>query len=161
MIIGFLMLQRAYLSSRQLSIWSFRRDGLPQFKIAEKLGVTRQAVHNVIGLIDRKVSRALKDAANLNRIQIQHLDSVKGVLLGYHPEFKEQVIVSFSTRNGIQMWHKHTGRCGDCKLEKECRRILLAEAEERSVKLTEEDKRQPPAKLAHTVFSQVISELKS
>ena len=155
------MFQRAYLSSRQLSIWTFRRDGLPQFKIAKKLGVTRQAVHNVIGLIDRKVSRALKDASSLNRIQIQYLDPVKGVLLGYSPEIKDQVIISFSVKHGIQMWHKHSGQCGTCELKNDCRRMLLDEAEERGVELTEEEKSQPPAKLAHTIFSSIIEELES
>jgi hypothetical protein len=146
----------AYLTSRQLSIWRLRRDGLRQFIIAKRLRVTRQAIHNAIGVIDSKVSKALTDAARANKAKVQHVDPVKGILLGYSPEVKDQIIITFSVKNGIQTWYRHTGQCADCDLEEECRKMLLEEAEERSVTLSEEDKGEPPAKLAHKVFSKVI-----
>ncbi len=154
------MIQRAYLTARQLDIWRLRRDGLPQFKIAERLGVTRQAIHNVIGVIDKKVSGVLQDAARMNKVEVQHIDPVKGILLGYSPEVRDRVIITFSVRHGIQTWYRHTGQCADCDLENECRKMLLEEAEERGINLTEEDKREPPAKLAHKVFSKLVPGLK-
>ena len=150
------MIQRAYLTSRQLDIWRLRRDGLPQFRIAERLGVTRQAVHNVIGVIDEKVSGALQNAARINKVEVQYMDPVKGIPLGYSPEVRDRLIITFSARHGIQTWYRHTGQCAGCSLEEKCRRMLLEEAEERSITLTEDEKGQPPAKLAHKVFSRVI-----
>jgi DNA-binding XRE family transcriptional regulator len=148
------------LTSRQLTIWSLRRDGLPQFKIAQKLGVTRQAIHNVIGLINSKVSNALTDAAKANKIRIRHMDPIKGILVGYSPEVKDHVIITFSVRNGIQVWYHHTGQCADCEVVDGCRKMLLEEADERSINLSEEDQYEPPAKLADKIFSKVITELK-
>ena len=155
------MLPMAYLTARQLDIWKLRRDGLPQFRIAERLGVTRQAVHNVLGLIDRKVSQALQDAARTNKVEVQYVDSVKGALLGYSPEVKDQVIITFSVKHGVQTWYRHTGQCAGCDLEDKCREMLLEEAEERSISLTEEEKREPPAELAQKVFSKIVPGLKS
>jgi len=150
------MVQRAYLTLKQLNIWRLRRDGSPQFRIAERIGVTRQAVHNVVGVIDKKVSRALNDAAQVNKIEVRYLDPVNGILLGYSPEMKDQVIVSFSAKHGIQTWHRHKGQCVDCDLKNDCQKMLLEEAEERSINLTEEEKGEPPASLAHKIFSKVV-----
>ena len=153
------MVQRAYLTSRQLNIWRLRKDGSPQFRIAERLGVSRQAVHNVVGVIDRKVSRALKDAAHVNKIEIRYLDPVKGILIGYSHEVKDQAIISFSVKHGVQTWYRHNGQCVDCSLRSDCQKMLLEEAEERSINLTEEEKREPPAKLAQKIFSKVVPRL--
>ena len=154
------MIRQANLTFRQLDIWKLRRDGLPQFRIAKRLGVTRQAIHNVIGVIDEKISGALQNAARMNKVEVKHMDPVKGILLGYSPEVRDQVIITFSVRNDIQIWYRHTGQCADCNLKNKCRKMLLEEAEERSINLTEEDVREPPAKLAHKIFSKVVPGLK-
>jgi len=143
-------------TERQLRIWGMRRAGLSLAEIARRLGVTRQAVHNVVRNVDDQVSQTLRSIASAAKIEMQHLDTTKGILLGHSHETNDRVIVTFSTRHGAQIWHYHTGKCKGCALHKTCREVILDEAEERSIILTEEERMKNPAEVAHIVFSRVI-----
>ena len=143
-------------TKRKLEIWSMRRDGSSLAEIARKLGITRQAVHKNIGIIDALVTHTLKSVAIAAKIDIRHIDLNKGILLGYSYETENRVIVTFSTRHGAQIWHHHTGKCEGCASNKNCRALILGEAEERGVTLTDEEKNMPPTELARLIFSKVI-----
>ncbi len=148
-----------YLTPKQRRIWSWRRDGLSEGEIAEQMGVSRQAVNHAIHTIDLKVSRALMEAAKINRIEMSSPpDPVKGILVGYSHEFGVRALITYSAANGIQVWYEHEGRCEDCRYLKECQEILLREAEERDITLTDSEKRMPPSKLAQTIFQKILSE---
>ena len=133
-----------------------RRDGLRQAEIARRLGVTRQAISRAVKRIDDKVSRALEAAAKAAKIEVHYLDSEKGVLLGYSHETDGRVVVTFSTRHGAHIWHYYTGRCDGCGLLETCGSVILDEAEERGIALTDEEKSKSPAEIARLVFSKVI-----
>ncbi len=141
---------------RQLLMWKLVRDGLSQADIARRLGITRQAVSQALPEISDKVNRTLEATARAAKIETRYIDSTKGVLLGYSHETENRVIVTFSTQHGAQIWHHHTGKCEGCASYKTCRQVLLDEANERGVTLTEEEKEKTPAQLAHIVFSKVI-----
>ncbi len=140
----------------QLKIWGMRRDGLTQAEIARRLGVTRQAINKTIRDIDGKVSQSLKAAATAAKVEGRHLDPERGILLGYSHETNDRVVVTFSTRHGVHIWHYYTGRCDGCELQKTCRKVISDEADERGIVLTEEEKQRAPAEIARLVFSKAI-----
>ena len=143
-------------TARQLRIWGMRRDGSSLSDIARRLGVTRQAISKAMRGVDGKVSDALEATAEAAKIEARHIDPRMGVLLGYSHETNERVVVTLSTRHGVQIWHHYAGRCGGCELLDRCMRVILDEAEERGVSLTEEERAGYPAEIARAVFSKVI-----
>ena len=149
-------LPQAYLTDRQLEIWRLRFRGLSKAEAGRRLGITRQGVFDAEKQSLEKVEKALRDVAQVNRIDIGYIDPMKGILHGYHPSTKNRVIVTFSARNGVQTWHYDQLDCGACKWEDKCRQRLMNEADERGVQLSEEDKEKPPSRLAHAIFSSLI-----
>jgi len=143
-------------SARQLVIWGMRRDGLSFTDIARRLGITKQAVSKAMKSIDDKVAKTLEATAKAAKIEVRHVNSAKGVLLGYSYESNDRVIVTFSTRHGVHIWHYHGTGCEGCELCETCRKIILDEAEERGITLTDKEKTGSPAEIAHAVFSEVI-----
>jgi hypothetical protein len=89
-------------------------------------------------------------------VEPRYVDAAKGVLLGNSPSTGNRVIITFSARNGVQTWHYQQPNCGQCKWMTRCRDRLVAEAEERGVAITTEDRRLPPSELAHHIFSTII-----
>ena len=143
-------------TARQLSMWGMRRDGFSLASIARRLGVTRQAVSQAMKGIDNRVIKILESTAIAAKIEVRHIDPERGVLLGYSHAIGNRVIVSLSTRHGVQIWHRYSGRCEECDLLESCMSVILDEAEERGVELTKEERKNYPAKIAHIVFSRVI-----
>ena len=146
-------IQSGYLTPKQLLIWSLRRRGLKQAEIARRMGVRRQRINHALFSIDSKVKRALVEAAQLNKIDIRRIDPVEGILEGYSPAYQVPVIISFTEANGVQLWYIYEGRCDECNRRRACRKMLEAEAKERGIKLTEQDKELPPTLLAKKIFS--------
>jgi len=147
-----------YLTGRETSIWELRRNRLNQSEIGRQLGITRQAVHKALGIIDSKVERALVEASETNRLEVMSLDLVEGIMVAYSPAYQIPVIVSLSRTNGLKVWHLYEGDCANCSYERSCRKMLLAEAEERGVELEGEDRKMPPTHLALKIFSRYLTE---
>lgn len=53
-------------------------------------------------------------------------------------------------------WHYQQPDCLRCAWVDRCRERLVAEAEERDVSLSSEERRLPPSELAHRIFSSII-----
>ncbi len=151
-------LSMAYLTSKQRLIWDLKRKGLPEAGIARKLGVTRQTTHKALNIANSKVYKALEEAAKLNKIKVRTVEPTKGVLAGYSPEFKTSVIITFSARNGVQIWYKHEGACETCDQLQVCRIMLLAETEDRNIQLPKNSDSILPSKLAEILFSKIMGE---
>jgi len=150
------MLPNAYLTERQLEIWSLRLRGISKAEIGRTLGITRQAVYDAENVMLEKVELALTHTAQSNMIEPQHIDATRGILLGYSPQTRQRVIITFSARNGVQTWHYQQPNCNMCKLVSNCRMRLIEEAAEREVKLSEEEKHLPPSQLAQRIFEALI-----
>jgi len=150
------MLPKAYLTDKQLIVWSLLLKKLSKAEIGRRLGVTRQAVYDAEKVIQAKVEQALIHTAESNMIEPRYVDSAKGILLGYSPSSQRNVIITFSARNGVQTWHYEQPDCSSCKWVERCRKRLLDEADERDVALSDEEKGLPPSKLAQVIFSRVI-----
>lgn len=151
-------LSTGYLTSRQKQIWNLKRQGLIQASIAERFHVTRQTVHKALNVANAKVSQALEETARINKIKIATVDPTNGVLTGYSHEFKTEAMITFSARNGVQIWYRHEGDCGNCDQLQDCRTMLLTEAEVRNIQLPEKPDSMPPSELAKVLFSTITGE---
>ena len=154
-------LSTAYLTPKQRIIWGLKTSGKQEANIARELNVTRQTIHKAINTANNRIGESLTEAAQLNKIEIQTIDATKGFLSGYSPHFKTQAFVTFTAKNGIQIWYKHEGHCQKCKRLKQCRDMLVAEAKERNFLLTEDVNQILPSKLADALFSKISGEQKN
>ncbi|MCX6654440.1 MAG: hypothetical protein NTY03_04880 [Candidatus Bathyarchaeota archaeon] len=155
------MITSAYLTNRQLDIWDMNRRGDPRSKISERFGFTRQAVYDALKISIEKVDVALRQTADASSIEIIRVDPKNGILLGRMPIDSSRVIITFSRKYGIQTWHFEEPNCDKCKYTKRCTERLQYEAKERDVEISEEQRKLPPSKLAHLIFSKLIPELSS
>ncbi|MGD6932810.1 MAG: helix-turn-helix transcriptional regulator [Candidatus Bathyarchaeia archaeon] len=144
-----------YLTPKQLQIWEFKRTGLQEASIARELQVSRQTIHKALDIAQLKIAESLQETAHINKIKIQTIDPVKGFLLGYSSHFKTKTLITFSTKNGIQVWYKHEGDCKNCDQLKECKQTLLAEAKERNLTVPEDCL---PSDYADKLFSAITGE---
>ena len=153
-------LRMGYLTQKQSLIWSLNNNGLTEASIARKLFITRQTVHHALNAANQKIGESLEETANINKIEIKTVDPSKGFLVGYSSHFKSQAIVTFSAKNGIQIWYKHEGDCEKCKRLNTCREVLLEEARDRKVLLQDQTSQILPSKLAEILFSAITGERK-
>lgn len=154
-------LHRAYLTNRQLDIWTMMRNGLSQSEIARKLNVSRQAVNQLAQPIPEKVTAALWDASKLNRVDPRVVDSARGVLVGWSKEFQTETVITLNPKVGLRVWYKHNlGRCAICPDKKECRSLLLENANEYGVSLNKQEKNLDPSKLSSIIFSRLLDKTK-
>jgi len=52
--------------------------------------------------------------------------------------------VSLSKTNGLRVWYLYEGKCASCSLERSCRRMMVAEAEELGIGLSQSDREMTP-----------------
>jgi hypothetical protein len=151
-------LSLGYLTPKQRHMWDLKSNGLPEATIARKLNITRQTVHQTLDTANLKVADALEEIAKINKIETQKIDPDKGFLIGYSIHFKTQVFITFSAKNGIQLWYKHEGDCKNCKKLQTCREALLAEAKERNFLIVEDPSRIMPSKLAEALIAKITGD---
>jgi len=151
-------LSNGYLTSRQKRIWNLKGKGLLQTSIARRLDVSRQTVHKALNVANAKISQALQETARLNKIRVKTVDPTNGILVGYSPEFKTTAMITFSARNGVQIWYRHDGDCKNCDQLQACRTTLLCEAEERNIQLPKNQSSMLPSQIAEILFSKIIGE---
>jgi transcriptional regulator len=153
-------LSTGYLTSKQMHIWNLKNKGLSEASIARKFDVTRQTVHKALNVANAKISKALQETAKINKIKAETIDLANGILVGYSQEFKTTAMITFSARNGVQIWYRHDGDCENCDQLQTCRKALLAEAEERNIQLSENQNSMLPSRLAEILFSKISGERK-
>ncbi len=146
----------AYMTPRETTVWDLRRRTNSQAEIGRLLGTTRQASHRTFDIIDEKLSRAFKEAASSNHLEVKTVNLVDGIMEAYSPVHKTPVFVSVSKVNGLMLWYQHEGECGSCSEEKGCRKYLEDEASERGIELTSGERALPPTKLAIKIFGRYL-----
>jgi DNA-binding CsgD family transcriptional regulator len=150
------------LSRKQRAVWSLISRGLSVSSIADKLRTTRQFVNQTKLAAEAKLSTTLLEVAQANDLQVTRLYPKQAILLGYHPALKRKAIVTYSTCHGIKVWYWHDNpeEVTDPEFLNQTRRYLLDIAQERGIQV-EDAETIHPAKLAHTIFCQLIPELKA
>jgi len=144
-----------YLTNSQRDVWSLRKKGLTQTRIASRLGVSRQAIHKTLNQANERVLGALLDTAQINKLDIKKVDPSKGVLVGHSPGFRSKVFIIYSAQNGVQLWYEHNGQCEGCQRREDCTQKLLETAKEWEADLTEKEEKLPPTLLAEKLFLEV------
>ncbi len=137
------------------------RRGEPRSKIGERFSFTRQAVYDALKVSIDKVDKALRQTADASSIEIIRVDPKNGILLGRMPIDSSRVIITFSRKYGIQTWHFEEPNCDKCSYTRRCTERLIDEAEERAFELNAEQRKLPPSRLAHIIFSKLLPELKT
>jgi hypothetical protein len=135
-----------------------KRRGFLEAGIARELDISRQTVHKAADVADSKVSQALMETARLNKIKVRVVNPAIGILSGFSSEFKTLVIITFSAKNGVQVWYKHEGDCENCDYLENCRKTLLAEMEERNIQLPKSLESMPPTKISEFLFQRLTEE---
>ena len=118
--------------------------------------MTPQTVNKAFNSIDAKISKALSEAANMNRLEVRRMDTKQGYLLGYSFALNKEALVTFSSRNGVQVWYRGEGGCENCGWQRSCREVLLGEAAERRIKLPERSREMEPSQLADYLFEKIL-----
>lgn len=154
------MFRWAYLTPRQRHLWGLKLIGLTESDISRREEISRQSVHIILDVAQEKVSQALQEAADINRIEVKHVDFSRGILFGKSLEFGHKVVITYSPSNGIRIWYAHDDDCQECKLDKSWVRVILKEAEERRIEVNEDELQLPPHKLARLVFSKMLPGVK-
>ena len=140
------------INERQFEFWKMRRNGMANVEIAKKSNISRQAVSKALQGIDSKISKVLLDMARANHIEIKKVNPERGILFGYLPQLKTDVIVFVSSKHGVQVWYSHKGDCDSCNRYKDCMELLWDYAEEIGIKLKESDN---PTDLADELFEKL------
>jgi hypothetical protein len=153
-------LSAGYLTPTQKTIWNLKNTGLSESSVARKLDVTRQTVHKALDIANSKIYDSLEETAKINKVKIQTINPLKGVLVGYSVHFKTQAIITFSAKNGIQTWYRHEGDCKNCEQQQTCRQTLSEEAKERNISFPKDMESILPSEFADVIFSKIIGESK-
>jgi transcriptional regulator len=152
-------LSMGYLTPTQKKIWDLKSTGIAEACVARKLHVTRQTVHKALDIANSKINQSLEEIAKINKIKVQTINSATGVLIGYSNHFKTKALITFSVKNGVQLWYKHEGDCKNCEQMNLCKTTLVAEAQDRNIQLPEFDS-MSPSELADILFTKITGEHK-
>jgi hypothetical protein len=137
---------------RQFGFWVQRRSGESNIGIANRFGISRQAVSRALLLMDEKIGRTLVEMAGANQIAVEKCNAERGVLLGRSIPFQTAAIIFVSEKHGVQVWYEHDGDCGTCQRYTVCIELLWDYATELGIRI---QKTADPTKMAEELFAKV------
>ena len=140
------------LGDRQFTFWRLRRTGLPNVGIADRFGISRQAISKALLAMGRKVEETLPEVAHANQIDVERLNAGKGVLFGHPVPFDAAAIVFVSANHGVQVRYEHEGDCGACPRYARCIELLRDYADEPGIALK---KTAGPTRMADELFAKL------
>jgi hypothetical protein len=139
-------------NDKQFGFWAMRRSGVPNIAIANRLGISRQAVSRALLLMDEKIESTLREMAQANQIAIEKINAERGILLGRSIPVITPAIIFVSEKHGMQVWYEHDGECGTCQRYTECIELLWDYATELKIRI---EKTADPTKMAEELFIKV------
>ena len=137
---------------KQFAFWAMRRCGVPNIAIANRLGISRQAVSKALLLMDERIDSTLREMARANQISVDKINAGKGILVGRSIPFQTAAIIFVSEKHGVQVWYEHDGDCGSCPRYTECIELLWDYAAELGIRIR---KTADPTKMAEELFEKV------
>jgi hypothetical protein len=139
-------------NDKQFGFWAMRRSGVPNIAIANRLGISRQAVSRALLLMDEKIETTLREMANANQIAIDKINTERGILVGRSIPFQTAAVIFVSEKHGVQVWYEHDGDCGTCQRYTSCIELLWDYATELGIRI---EKTTNPTKMAEELFTKV------
>lgn len=137
------------LNDKQFEFWRLRRSGLPNINIARFFKISKQAVSKALITMDDRIKMTLQEMAYANQIEVEKVNSERGILFGHSVPFNASAIIFVSAKHGMQVWYEHEGNCGSCNRYTQCIELLWDFADEMKIKLEKTD---DPTKLAEELF---------
>jgi hypothetical protein len=111
-----------------------KRDQLKQKEIAEKRKVTIGFVSKSLSEANNRIEVLLQNTANGNKISLDVLNGEQGYARGKSHMFDVIAYITFSPKNGVQVWYEDKGDCIKCEKFAYCREVILQEFKERKIK---------------------------
>ncbi|HWQ96008.1 MAG TPA: hypothetical protein VN368_01425 [Candidatus Methylomirabilis sp.] len=139
-------------NDKQFEFWRLRRSGLPNVRIARSFDISKQAVSKALITMDGRIEKTLLEMAQANQIEVEKVNSERGILFGHSVPFKANAIIFVSAKHGMQVWYEHQGDCGACNRYAQCIELLWDLADEMEIKLEKTD---DPTKLAEELFEKL------
>ncbi|UCE14471.1 MAG: hypothetical protein JSV04_04655 [Candidatus Heimdallarchaeota archaeon] len=125
-----------YPTDKQLELWQLKRDKLKGKEIAERKKVTTGFVSKTLMDANERIRGLLEHAAHMNKITVEILSEEVGFARGTSAMLGGILCyITFSPKNGVQVWYEHKGDCTNCEKFAMCKDILLQEFKERNVKV--------------------------
>lgn len=140
------------LNEKQFEFWRLRRSGLPNINIARLFKISKQAVSRALITMDDRIEKTLQEMARANQIEVECVNSERGILFGHSVPFNASAIIFVSSKHGMQVWYEHEGNCGACNRYTQCIELLWDFADEMKLKLEKTD---DPTKLADELFEKL------
>ncbi|MHA2302397.1 MAG: hypothetical protein ACXACD_15725 [Candidatus Thorarchaeota archaeon] len=149
------------LSAKQQIVWGLLLQGLSHSEIAQQLRTTLQYIHQTRRNAEHKLSRALMEVAEATNLQIKKIRVQEGLLWGYHPGIDRNVVISYTVRDGIKVWHwiQEPESIADPAWIHEMKSYLLNLAQEHGIELSPEQQQLHPATLTDSLFRQLLPEV--
>jgi hypothetical protein len=151
MLTGFNSYRRIrYPTETQVEIWFLKRNKISGKEIAEQKEVSPAFVSKAFVEAKNRIRSLLEETAKSNKTTLDLIDETIGFAKGYNHTFNVTSYITFSPKNGIQVWYDHEGECIVCERYGQCRKILLQEYKERDIKI--EDPQLRPTDLGKQLF---------
>ena len=140
------------LNDKQFEFWKLRRSGILSIDIARLFNISKQAVSKALLTMDERIEKTLLEMARANQIEVEKINTGRGILFGHSVPFNASAIIFVSAKLGMQVWYKHEGNCGACTRYAQCIELLWDFADEMTIKLEKTD---DPTKLADELFEKL------
>ncbi|MFW9904773.1 MAG: hypothetical protein ACFFFH_10605 [Candidatus Thorarchaeota archaeon] len=124
-----------YPTETQVEIWYLKRNKLTGKKIAKQKDVTPAFVSKSFVEAKKRIRSLLNETATSNKISLDLINENIGFARGHSHMFNVKSYITFSPKNGVQVWYDHEGDCVNCERFGQCRKILLQEFSERNISL--------------------------
>jgi len=140
------------LNDKQFEFWKLRRSGILSIDIARLFNISKQAVSKALLTMDERIEKTLLEMARANQIEVEKINTGRGILFGHSVPFNASAIIFVSAKHGMQVWYEHEGNCGACIRYVQCIELLWDFADEMKIKLEKTD---DPTKLADELFEKL------
>ena len=139
-----------YPTDKQLEIWILKRNRMKSKKIADHKHVTEGFISSSLSEANRRIEGLLENAAHMNKISLKVLNGELGYARGKSHMFDVPVYITYSPKNGVQVWYEDKGNCVKCEKYEFCRAVIIQEFKERNIKL-ENPTLQPTLLIDHLI----------
>jgi len=146
-----------YPTKQQNLIWLRRRRKDRPSEIAKDLRMSRPYVSIEQKKAEQRIKKLMEHAASVNRVKIRRLSARYGIVEGYCHANDSQTYITYSPKIGVLNWYEHTGDCGTCDIERQCKEALHTLAEEWEIPVPPN---MPPTKLSEHLFNSIRRKLK-